>query len=462
MTALNPIYGFIGRSSNAAAMALSPTYTGLPGVVQAALALGNEDPTASHIAAYTEGLARKYAGLPTDEQWIYYDENLYARSENGIAFIPVWGMLFNKCGWACSYFTGYDYLHDAYAAALADPAVVAVVFDVDSFGGEVQGCMELTDWMYEQRSTKPTLALANANACSAGYAILSSAERASGIESSYVGSVGVVLVHVDYSGYMEKNGIKVSLLYEGAHKVDGNPYQPLPEPVRKEWQADLVRTRERFAGAVARNRSMSTDAVLATEARVYGGHEGLGIGFIDAVESPMAAVIAFSNELSGSSTQEYAMTTQAKPGALATTESTTAAATETPIAVTPAAAAPAAAAAAPVAAAPGAVVAAMTNASDERVRIKGIQGCDEAKGREGLAAHLAFETSMSADQAKALLAASPKATGEDKADNPFAAAMQNGNPNVGADGEARIEGALTDRSAALLRDYGSASGRSFK
>ena len=452
MTALNPIFGFIGRSSNAAAMALSPSYTGLGSVVQAALALGNEDPTAAHVAAYTEGLARKYAGLPSGERWAYYDEKLYAKSENGIAFIPVWGMLFNKCGWACSYFTGYDYLRDAYSAALADDSIKAVVFDVDSFGGEVQGCMELTDWMYEQRGKKPTMALANANACSAGFAMLSSAERTSAIESSYVGSVGVVLAHVDYSGYLEKNGIKVSLLYEGAHKVDGNPYQPLPEPVRKEWQADLVRIRERFAGAVARNRSMSTDAVLATEARTYNGPDALGVGFIDAVESPMAAVVAFSNELTGSSTQEFAMTTQAKPGAQATTEST----------ATPPAETTKEAAASP--AAPAAATAPVPSASDERARIKAIQGCEEAKGRESLAAHLAFETSMSAEEAKALLAASPKAVAENKAENPFAAAMANDNPNVGADSQARAEGSGgsgQDKTAALLRDFSAASGRTF-
>lgn len=446
MTALNPIYGFIGRSSNAAAMALSPSYTGLANVVQAALALGNEDPTPAHIAAYTEALARKTAGLPTDEQWAYYDEKLYARSDNGIAFIPVWGMLFNKCGWACAYFTGYDYLQDAYSAALADDSVKAVVFDVDSFGGEVQGCMELADWMHDQRSKKPTMALANANACSAGYAILSSAERASGIESSNVGSVGVVLVHVDYSGYLEKNGIKVSLLHEGKHKVDGNPYEPLPDPVRKEWQADLVKIRERFAGVVARNRSLSVDTVLGTEARVYGGPEALGIGFIDAVESPMAAVVAFSHELTGSNQQEFAMTTPAKPGAQATTDTTNPTPAAEATNPTPAAAAPAAA---------------QPSASDERARIKAIQGCDEAKGREQLAAHLAFETSMSADEAKKLLAASPKATAEDKPANLFAAAMEKDNPNVGADGKPLAEGAPTDRSAALLRDYGAASGRTF-
>lgn len=452
MTALNPIYGFIGRSSSAAAMALSASYTGLASVVQAALALGNEDPTAEHIASYTAGLARRYAGLPTDQQWAFYDEKLYAKSDNGLAFIPVWGMLFNKCGWACAYFTGYDYLRDAYSAALADTNVRAVVFDVDSFGGEAQGCMELAAWMHDQRATKPTLALANANSCSAGYAVASAAGRMSAIESSYVGSVGVVLVHVDYSGFLEKNGIKVSLLHAGEHKVDGNPYQPLPQSVRKEWQAELETLRERFATEVARNRSMTIDAVLATEARVYNGPDALEVGFIDAVESPMAAVVAFSNELSGSSTQEFAMTTPQKPGAQATSDATTQ--TVTAEQQQPASQQTAATSAA-------STTAKQPSAGDERLRIKAIQGCEEAKGREQLASHLAFETSMSVDEAKALLAASPKAVASEAASNPFAAAMAaTPNPNVGADGSQAD--ANDDKTAALLRDYGVATGRSFK
>lgn len=448
MTALNPIYGFIGRSSNATAMVLPPSYTGLSQVVQAALALGNDDPTAKHVKAYAEGLARKFAGMPTDERfaWGFSEETMYARSENGIAFIPVWGMLFNKCGWACSYFTGYDYVRDAYTAALADSNVRAIVFDVDSFGGEVQGCMELADWMHAQRDAKPTIAIANANACSAGYAILSSASRAFGIESSYVGSVGVVLMHVDYSGYLEKNGIKVTLLHEGEHKVDGNAYEPLPAAVKKEWQADLVKTRARFADVVARNRGMTADAVLATEARVYTGADAVDIGFIDAVTSPLAAVSDFATELSGSSLQENEdMTNPQTPGAQAN---------PTPIAATPVAAVPAASTPAP---------ATGPSAADERARIKAITGSDEAKGREQLAEHLAFNTEMSADAAKSVLAAAPKAAAPAATTNPFEAAMATGNPNVGADAAAASGDTAqpANQTAALLRDYGAATGRDF-
>lgn len=441
MSALNPIYSFIGRSSQVTAMLLAPTFNGLQNVVQAGLAL-KDDPTAAHIQAYAAGLTRKMAGLPTDQHFVYHAERLYARSDNGLAFIPVWGALFNKCGWACPYFTGYDYLADAFLAALADDSVRGIVFDVDSYGGEAQGCMELADMIYAGRERKPVRAVANANACSAGFAVLSSASRASAIESSYVGSVGVVMMHVDYSGLLEKAGLKVTVLHAGEHKVDGHPYEPLPDAVRKEWQADLNKHRERFAGVVARNRAMSTDAVLATEARVYDGPEALSVGFIDAVESPMAAVIAFANELSGSSSpQELAMTTPQKPGAQATDDKST---TTEPQVDTAKLSAEAAGA--------------------ERTRMRAILTCDEAKDRTALAEHIAFNTSMSVDEAKAMLAAAPKQAPQGTT-NPFETAMAaTENPNVGADGGKRDEGEddVAKQTAALLRAYGAASGRDFK
>jgi hypothetical protein len=76
----------------------------------------------------------------------------------------------------------------------------------------------------------------------------------------------------------------------------------------------------------------------------------------------------------------------------------------------------------------------------ERARVSGIQSCDEAKGRTALASHLAFNTSMSVDEAKAILAAAPaEATTATAATqgNGFKAAMDAGtHPNVGADGNA--------------------------
>ena len=51
----------------------------------------------------------------------------------------------------------------------------------------------------------------------------------------------------------------------------------------------------------------------------------------------------------------------------------------------------------------------LTGAKAAQARIGGILKCDEAKGRETLAHHLAFATSTSLEDAKATLAASPAA-----------------------------------------------------
>ena len=74
-----------------------------------------------------------------------------------------------------------------------------------------------------------------------------------------------------------------------------------------------------------------------------------------------------------------------------------------------------------------------------QARCAAITGCEEAKGREGLANHIAFKTTMSVDEAKSMLAASPKqsaATGK----SPLDSAMDNSGggadiANNGGDGE---------------------------
>lgn len=67
----------------------------------------------------------------------------------------------------------------------------------------------------------------------------------------------------------------------------------------------------------------------------------------------------------------------------------------------------------------------------ERTRIAGILNAPEAKGREGLARHLAFETDVEVDVAIKLLKAAPKANGA-RTGRLDAAMRAIGNANVGA------------------------------
>lgn len=73
--------------------------------------------------------------------------------------------------------------------------------------------------------------------------------------------------------------------------------------------------------------------------------------------------------------------------------------------------------------------------ASERTRISAIMTSEEAKGREELAQHFAYETDMAPEAAKAALGKAPKPAAPTAKQSPFEARMNaTPNPNVGADG----------------------------
>ena len=74
---------------------------------------------------------------------------------------------------------------------------------------------------------------------------------------------------------------------------------------------------------------------------------------------------------------------------------------------------------------------------DERARIQAILGCEEAKGREGLARHLALETDMDPEVARKALAAAPAAAAApvESSDQLGERMKALGNPKVGIESD---------------------------
>lgn len=215
----------------------------------------------------------------------------------GVALILVEGTLVNRLGsldpW-CG-MTGYDGLRTQITAALQDPAVKAIVLYVDSPGGEVAGCFDLADFIFEARETKPIYSIVDGLACSAAYALAASTSRIAASETALIGSIGVIVGHTDFSAMLEEAGIKVTLIYAGEHKADGNPYEALPEDVRKDFQAEIETVYTMFVDRVARYRAMGSDKVRATQSRSYLAGTATGLGLSDVVAPPtdaLAAIIA--------------------------------------------------------------------------------------------------------------------------------------------------------------------------
>jgi ClpP class serine protease len=218
-----------------------------------------------------------------------------------VAIIPIEGSLVHKGAFieSVSGETSYQGIQTQVQAALRDEAVRGVVFEIDSYGGEVSGAFETADMVAELSRAKPTLAILTDHAYSAGYLMAAAARQIVLPDLGGAGSIGVVAMHTDMSGALEQHGMTVTILHAGAHKADGNPFGPLPEDVAAAWRTELEEGRRVFAARVSRYRGkrLSFENAMATEARTYRGAAAVDAGLADATGQPFAAFQAFVSRL---------------------------------------------------------------------------------------------------------------------------------------------------------------------
>ena len=225
---------------------------------------------------------------------------LEARSErmrpyeliDGIAIIPVQGILVHGCtfwGWNE---TDYTSIAEKLIAALEDVEVRAIALHINSPGGEVAGCFDLADAIFAMRGEKPIWAILDENAFSAAYALASCADRIIVPRTGGTGSIGVVAMHTDITGALEKFGIKVTTIQYGARKTDSYPTTPLSDSARERFQSDIDLMGEMFVDLVARNRGLAASKVRATQAGCFLGESGVTAGLADEVLSPDEAFVS--------------------------------------------------------------------------------------------------------------------------------------------------------------------------
>ncbi len=204
---------------------------------------------------------------------------------DGVAVISASGALVHRSRMdgASNFLLGYNQLAMQLEDAMDNPELHAVLQIIDSPGGEVAGAFEYGDRIHALRGKKPMVCIADSMAASAAFLGGSAFDELAISQTGYAGSIGVVMRHVDLSGALEKEGVRVTHIYAGDHKVDGNPYEALPKAVRADFQEEIDSLYGLFVGAVARNTGMSPKAIRATQAAVYRGQTAVDVGLASRV-----------------------------------------------------------------------------------------------------------------------------------------------------------------------------------
>jgi ClpP class serine protease len=220
---------------------------------------------------------------------------------DGVAVIQVEGTLVHKNGCLRPYsgMTGYDGIRINLLTALSDPKAKGIAFDIDSPGGECAGCFDLADMIFAARGKKPMWAIPTETACSAAFALASSCDRVIVPRTGVTGSIGIIAMHVNMSGWLDKNGFVVTLLKYGQKKDDFAETKPLSKDAFNRAMADINTMGGMFDALVARNRKMDAAKVKSYQAGTFMGADGVAAKLADAVMAPDAAMnelIAVANK----------------------------------------------------------------------------------------------------------------------------------------------------------------------
>jgi signal peptide peptidase SppA len=224
----------------------------------------------------------------------------YAVTDAGVAVIEVSGSLVNRASGmdAQSGLTSYEQLGNEILDAATDPQVRGILLRFDSYGGEANGAWDVASLIEEAARMKPVWASVDDWALSAGYLLASATDRIWVTRTGGVGSVGIIAMHLDQSGFDAANGLRYTTIFAGDRKNDFNPHEPLSTEARDVLVAEVNRLYGMFVDAVARRRSLSADDVRGTEAGILYGEDGVARGFADRVGAFRDALAAMTESLS--------------------------------------------------------------------------------------------------------------------------------------------------------------------
>ena len=221
------------------------------------------------------------------------------RQVGSIGVISIKGPLVNSDSWINELFglVSYGAIRQALIEAATHPRIDRIVLDIDSPGGSVNGVTDTAELIstIDQR-VKPVFAFTDGTMASGAYWLGSSAREIFASQISNIGSIGVIVNHMERSKQLEMNGIKATVIRAGKYKQVGNPNEPLTDEGLQELQSMVDAIYKIFVTHVSSERGKSyayADQHMA-QGRVFLGETALEVGLVDHISNFDATLAAIS------------------------------------------------------------------------------------------------------------------------------------------------------------------------
>lgn len=200
---------------------------------------------------------------------------------------------------------GYDDIAEAAIEAASNPDTQAILYNMDTPGGSVDGIVDASAILGKISALKPSAIYTGSKMCSGGYWL------ASGIGGTFVagptavvGSIGVVMILTDMQGYFEQMGIKNTVVRSGEYKAEINPYETPTKEAMDRLTGQMNDVHDLFRAQVAKARPNLSAADLAevTKGQTFMGAKAKTAGLIDKVGNFDLALKLLDTQKSASNT----------------------------------------------------------------------------------------------------------------------------------------------------------------
>lgn len=163
-----------------------------------------------------------------------------------------------------------------------DPAVRAVVLQVNSPGGEVAPSQEIYEALRRLAREKPLIASVSGMAASGAFYAAIAADTIFADPGSLVGSIGVIFMYPTASELLEKVGVEMQVYKSGRLKDMGSFARAPTEEEEEVFDSLVADVFDQFVDAVAEERDLERDRVLSmADGRVFTGRQARDVGLVD-------------------------------------------------------------------------------------------------------------------------------------------------------------------------------------
>ncbi len=164
-----------------------------------------------------------------------------------------------------------------------DDDIKGLLVRIDSPGGGVAASHEIYEALKRVRNDgKAVVVSMGSVAASGGYYIACAADTIVANPGTTTGSIGVIMQLLDFSGLMQKIGIRANTIKSGKFKDAGNSWRPMTEEERRYLQQFIDDAYEQFLTVVQEARGMSRTEILnIAEGRIFTGKQAYEVGLVD-------------------------------------------------------------------------------------------------------------------------------------------------------------------------------------